>query len=125
MQVAKKCRLRQTRLWFYYYVISVFLRRKVFLHKKYEEEAERELHNWLIWAESTEMEEFKACTTAFHNWSREIINSIVYGYNNGYTEGTNNVIKVIKRNAYGYHKFENLRKRIFLVSSENSHQVAT
>ena len=96
-----------------------------FREAKTQEEAERELHNWLIWAESTEMEEFKACTTAFHNWSREIINSIVYGYNNGYTEGTNNVIKVIKRNAYGYHKFENLRKRIFLVSSENSHQVAT
>ena len=38
---------------------------------------------------------------------------------------SNNVIKVIKRNAYGYHKFENLRKRIFLVSSENSHQVTT
>lgn len=96
-----------------------------FREAKTQEEAERELHNWLIWAESTEMEEFKACTTAFHNWSREIINFIVYGYNNGYTEGTNNVIKVIKRNAYGYHKFENLRKRIFLVSSENSHQVAT
>ena len=96
-----------------------------FREAKTQEEAERELHNWLIWAESTEMEEFKACTTAFHNWSREIINSIVYGYSNGYTEGTNNLIKVIKRNAYGYHKFENLRKRIFLVSSENPHQVAT
>ena len=96
-----------------------------FREAKTVEDAERELHNWLIFAESTEMEEFNACITAFHNWSREIINSIIYGYNNGYTEGTNNLIKVIKRNAYGYHKFENLRKRIFLVSSENSHQVTT
>lgn len=89
------------------------------------EEAEQAFHNWLIWAENTEMAEFKDCITAFHNWSREIINSIIYGYNNGYTEGINNLIKVIKRNAYGYHKFENLRKRIFLVSQKNSHQLAT
>lgn len=96
-----------------------------FREAKTVEDAERELHNWLIFAESAKMEEFNACITAFHNWSREIINSIIYGYNNGFTEGTNNLIKVIKRNAYGYHKFENLRKRIFLVSSENSHQVTT
>lgn len=44
------------------------------------------------------MEEFKACTTAFHNWSREIINSIVYGYNND-MEGANNVIKVNKKSS--------------------------
>ena len=33
-----------------------------FREAKTQEEAERELHNWLIWAESTEMEEFKACS---------------------------------------------------------------
>ena len=49
-----------------------------FREAKTVEDAERELHNWLIFAESTEMEEFNACITAFHNWSREIINSIIY-----------------------------------------------
>ncbi|MBR3295248.1 MAG: transposase, partial [Clostridia bacterium] len=36
-------------------------------------------------------------------------------YNNGFTEGTNNSIKVIKRTAFGYRTFENLRKRILMV----------
>ena len=31
---------------------------------------------------------------------------------NGYTEGTNNKIKVIKRNAFGYKNFQFFRKRI-------------
>ncbi|MBQ8814865.1 MAG: transposase, partial [Lachnospiraceae bacterium] len=35
-------------------------------------------------------------------------------YTNGYTEGPNNAIKVIKRNAFGYRNFDNFRKRIFL-----------
>ncbi|WP_455390958.1 transposase, partial [Frisingicoccus sp.] len=35
-------------------------------------------------------------------------------YTNGYNEGTNNAIKVIKRNAFGYRNFENFRNRIFL-----------
>ena len=35
-------------------------------------------------------------------------------YTNGYTEGTNNAIKVIKRNAFGYRNFNNFRNRIFL-----------
>ena len=87
-----------------------------------KEEAEKSLFDWIMLAEQAEIPEFKTCLTAYHNWSRAIINSIVYGYSNGYTEGTNNLIKVIKRNAYGYHKFENLRKRIFLVAKQNPTQ---
>ena len=33
---------------------------------------------------------------------------------NGFTEGSNNKIKVIKRNAYGYRNFNNFRNRILL-----------
>ncbi|WP_161843045.1 transposase, partial [Candidatus Enterococcus huntleyi] len=36
-------------------------------------------------------------------------------YSNGPLEGTNNKIKVIKRVAYGYRNFANLRDRIYLV----------
>ncbi|MBQ9887077.1 MAG: transposase, partial [Lachnospiraceae bacterium] len=32
------------------------------------------------------------------------------------TEGTNNKIKVIKRNAYGFRNFKNFRNRILLAS---------
>ncbi|MDD3613368.1 MAG: transposase, partial [Clostridia bacterium] len=33
-------------------------------------------------------------------------------YTNGYTEGVNNKIKVLKRNAYGLRNFNRLRSRI-------------
>ncbi|WP_347992757.1 transposase, partial [uncultured Eubacterium sp.] len=35
----------------------------------------------------------------------------------GFTEGTNNKIKVIKRNAYDYRNFENFRNRILMTSA--------
>ena len=35
-----------------------------------------------------------------------------YPYTNGFTEGCNNKIKVLKRNTYGYRNFERFRKRI-------------
>lgn len=57
---------------------------------------------------------FKAATTAFHNWGKCIVNSVVYKYSNGITEGVNNKIKVLKRNAHGYRNFDNLRTRIIL-----------
>lgn len=81
--------------------------------------AERELHTWILEAEESGLLEFKATTTAFHNWSRYIINSVVYKYSNGITEGFNNKIKVLKRNAYGFRNFDNFRKRIILNCIKN------
>ncbi len=43
------------------------------------------------------------------------IKSFSYPYTNGYTEGCNNKIKVIKRNAYGYRNFSRFRNRILHV----------
>ncbi|MBF0699124.1 transposase, partial [Streptococcus danieliae] len=35
-------------------------------------------------------------------------------YSNARLEATNNLIKVIKRNAFGFRNFDNFKKRIFL-----------
>ncbi|MBV3212412.1 transposase, partial [Erysipelatoclostridium ramosum] len=35
-------------------------------------------------------------------------------FNNGFIESMNNKVKLVKRNAYGYRYFYNLRKRILL-----------
>ena len=35
-------------------------------------------------------------------------------FNNGFIESMNNKVKLVKRNAYGYRYFDNLRKRILL-----------
>ena len=46
---------------------------------------------------------------------RDRLNAFDSGLSNGYTEGCNNKIKVIKRNAYGMRNFENFRARILQV----------
>jgi len=45
-------------------------------------------------------------------WSKGILNSFDCPYTNGFIEGVNNKIKVLKRNAYGYCNFTCLRNRI-------------
>jgi len=44
-----------------------------------------------------------------------IENSFKYDINNGVIEGTNNLIKCIKRIAFGYRKYEHFVARIFLI----------
>ena len=81
---------------------------------KKEKDARRELHNWLLAAEESNLPEFKSCITAFRNWFGYIINGYRHKVTNGFTEGMNNNIKVLKRIAYGFRNFENFRKRILL-----------
>ena len=52
-------------------------------------------------------------TLRYH--SSSIINALTYSYSNGKLEGTNNLIKVIKRIAFGYRLFTNFRARILLI----------
>ncbi|MFC4736772.1 transposase, partial [Bacillus daqingensis] len=42
------------------------------------------------------------------------MNSFAYGYTNGFVEGLNNQTKVLKRNAFGFQRFDRFRMRILL-----------
>ncbi|VGM71575.1 Transposase and inactivated derivatives [Streptococcus pneumoniae] len=44
----------------------------------------------------------------------KIINALQLHYSNAKLEATNNLIKLIKRNAFGFRNFENFKKRIFI-----------
>ena len=44
-----------------------------------------------------------------------IENSFKYDINNGIIEGTNNLIKCLKRIAFGYRKYDHFIARIFLI----------
>ena len=48
------------------------------------------------------------------NWQVEILNSFVFNYSNGFLEGINNKSKVLKRNAYGFRKYEHFKAKILL-----------
>jgi transposase len=81
------------------------------------EEAKKQLGIWNMMATGYNLPEFEACTKTFINWHEEILNSFESPYTNGYTEGVNNKIKVIKRNAFGVRSFERFRNRILHVMS--------
>lgn len=44
-------------------------------------------------------------------------NALKYNYSNGFTEGINNFIKVLKRIAFGYRSFFHFRNRILITCS--------
>lgn len=44
----------------------------------------------------------------------KIVNALQLPYSNAKLETTNNLIKLIKRNAFGFRNFDNFKKRIFI-----------
>ena len=76
------------------------------------ETAKKLMSDWILFAQNSEILEYGECTKTLANWRTGILNSFDVPYSNGFTEGCNNKIKVLKRNAYGYRNFERFRKRI-------------
>ena len=84
-------------------------------HTSYED-ANRQLIDFIELCKESRIEEFCEASKTIENWLEYIVNSFIDGrYTNGYTEGTNNKIKVIKRNAFGYKNFQFFRKRILYI----------
>ena len=89
-----------------------------FIDSSDRNEASMRLKKFITAAQVSDLDEFKSALTMLYNWTPYILNSFDCRYSNGYTEGMNNIIKVIKRNAYGYRNFDNFRKRINLTMKQ-------
>lgn len=72
------------------------------------------LYDFYKLVKSSGVEEFEKAIETFQNWQKEILNSFAYNLHNGYIEGINNQTKVIKRNAFGYKRFDRFRLRVLL-----------
>ncbi len=94
-----------------YYLKELFYR---FMDSKNSTEARIHLKKFVLSAQVSQLDEFRACLTMLGNWGTYILNSFDCPYTNGFTEGSNNKIKVIKRNGYGFRNFKNFRNRILL-----------
>ncbi|MBM7643226.1 ISL3 family transposase [Streptococcus loxodontisalivarius] len=57
---------------------------------------------------------FQPVFKTFIKDKKKIVNALELPYSNAKLEATNNLIKVIKRNAFGFRNFENFKKRILL-----------
>ena len=76
------------------------------------ESAKIAMKEWIENAENCGIAQFEKCAQTMRNWYSGIINSFSSPITNGFTEGCNNKIKVLKRNAYGYKNFKRFRNRI-------------
>ncbi|WP_456271875.1 ISL3 family transposase [Bacillus sp. AK031] len=72
------------------------------------------LYNFYRQVESSSLKEFHQAIQTFKNWQIEILNSFAFNYNNGFVEGLNNQTKVIKRNAFGFRRYDRFRLRVLL-----------
>ena len=81
------------------------------------ESAKEHLKLWIENSHNSGIPQFVKCSNTMYSWFTGILNSFVCQHTNGFTEGCNNKIKVLKRNAYGYRNFPRFRKRILLMFS--------
>ncbi|MBR1413965.1 MAG: transposase, partial [Bacilli bacterium] len=80
------------------------------------EDAESQFINWIDLCRETDVEEFIEASRTIENWLNYIVNSFKdEKYNNGFTEGLNNKIKVIKRVGFGYKNFDFFRLRLLYI----------
>ena len=96
-----------------------------FLRENRYEKSKRELEIWIGMARESGLKEFKSAITAITNWKEEILNSKLIKETNGFTEGCNNKIKVLKRCGYGFRNFERFRKRILHIFNKKRPNLAT
>ncbi len=100
--------------------VSVNLSRSYFFKERFYQmerirdplKKKEELKRWLDNTEDSGIPQFKYCVGTYRRWLPEILNSMETPITNGFTEGCNNKIKVLKRNAYGYRNFKRFRNRI-------------
>ncbi len=78
------------------------------------EEFKKGFENLVERLKNSGIKECMYLSKTYKNWEREILNSFKYKIDNGFVEGYNNKIKVIKRVSYGIKKFEILKKLIQL-----------
>ena len=90
-------------------------------HSVYED-VKTDLKCWIDLCRESEVEEFIEASNTIENWLDYIANSFIdKRLSNGFTEGLNNKIKVIKRVGFGYKNFEFFRLRIlYILKSKNS-----
>lgn len=76
------------------------------------EEARVGLERWYLQVEHAGIGEFAEFARTVKAWESELLAHFPSGATNGATEGITNLIKVVKRQGFGYRNFENFRLRV-------------
>lgn len=90
------------------------------LHTSDSEHIQDDLHNFIDKLWQSDLTEYITVAKTYTNWFNSICNSFIESnYTNGFIEGLNNKIKVIKRIAFGYRNFDNFKSRIFALTTND------
>ena len=65
------------------------------------------------------LKQFNKLTEMIYRWYNPIKKGFETGLMNGYTEGMNNKIKILKRVSFGVQRFDRFRKRIIYLGANN------
>ena len=96
-----------------YYLKEEFLD---IVHHYDEMDIDIQITRWISKCIEKDIPEFVEAARTISRWKEHILNSFIdMRYSNGYTEGINNKIKVIKRIAFGYKSFKLFRGRILYI----------
>ena len=77
-------------------------------------EAESALNDWYDRVVDSSLEAFLKAKETVENWENKLLNFFETKISNGFAEGINNKIKLIKRIGYGVTNLESLRHRLFI-----------
>lgn len=98
---------------------DTYLLKELFLdvvHSTTYEYAEIEFREWIETVKNYGINEMIDASKTIENWLPYIVNSFIdERFSNGFTEGLNNKIKVIKRVAFGYRNFRFFRLRLMYI----------
>jgi transposase len=86
--------------------------RNVFQTSFSKEEARQIIRQWIEQAKELNHAKLNTFINTLENYFENILNFFTHRVSNGIVEGINNVIKVIKRNGYGFRNFANFKLKI-------------
>ena len=93
-----------------YYMKEQF---RLFWHKKNTKEAARFLGTWIIDAIETDIIPLQRIARTLIKYSKGILNYFKHRISNAITEGINNKIKTLKRQAYGFRDMDYFKLRLY------------
>ena len=85
------------------------------------ENVKSQLINWISLVREQNIEKMSVAAKTIKNWLEYICNSFIdKRFSNGFTDGLNNKIKVIKRVKFGYKDFDFFRLRLlYILNNKN------
>ena len=85
---------------------------------KKRSEAKKLMNDWIESALDSEVKPLESCAKTMIRWKTEILDSFTTSCTNGFIEGCNNKIKVLKRISFGCRNFRRFRNRILHIFSK-------